>query len=103
MIHHTTVDGNPYPVEDCPIFHSMQKHAMQRAGEDLFWRKNGTWFAVEYQSVPLLQGKRIQGVVVVFKDITEVGTNRSAVSGTHVPELASTWRTKCEAGQTASQ
>ncbi|MCK9387235.1 MAG: PAS domain-containing protein [Sulfuritalea sp.] len=73
LIHHTTTDGKPYPVEDCPILRAMRTHSMQQVDEDLFWRKNGTWFTVEYRVAPLLQGNRIQGAVVVFNDITEVG------------------------------
>ncbi|HIE54628.1 MAG TPA: PAS domain-containing sensor histidine kinase, partial [Chromatiaceae bacterium] len=40
--------------------------------EDLFWRKNGSSFPVEYSSTPLRDEKgRIVGSVVVFRDIGE--------------------------------
>lgn len=70
LSHHTKADGKPYAVEECPIMLAMQKHAIHRESDDLFWRKNRTWFSVAYQSAPLQQGQQILGVVVVFKDIT---------------------------------
>jgi PAS domain S-box-containing protein len=68
--HHTKVDGSPYPEEDCPI------HATIGAGEDrssdseVFWRKDGTRFPVEYTSTPIREGGKLAGAVVTFRDIT---------------------------------
>lgn len=37
---------------------------------DLFWRKDGTSFPVEYTATPLLEEQQFAGLVVVFRDIT---------------------------------
>ena len=39
--------------------------------DEVFWRKNGTSFPVEYVSTPILEQDKIVGAVVTFKDITE--------------------------------
>ncbi|MGG1517389.1 PAS domain S-box protein [Paenibacillus oryzisoli] len=40
--------------------------------EDLFWKKDGTSFPVEYMSSPMLTGNgKLLGTVITFKDITE--------------------------------
>ncbi|MBI3193881.1 MAG: response regulator, partial [Ignavibacteriae bacterium] len=38
--------------------------------DEVFWRKDGTSFPVEYTSTPIREGETIVGVVVVFTDIT---------------------------------
>ncbi len=41
--------------------------------EDVFWKKDGTTFPVEYMSSPMLEGKgQLLGTVITFKDITEL-------------------------------
>lgn len=71
LAHHTTADGRPYPPKDCPIYRTMRYQATHHVTDDLFWRKNGTSFAVEYRAAPLRDGERILGAVAVFQDITE--------------------------------
>ena len=39
--------------------------------EDVFWRKDGTHFLVEYVSTPIREHDTLVGAVVFFKDITE--------------------------------
>jgi signal transduction histidine kinase len=39
--------------------------------DDIFWRKNGTSFPVEYVACPLVQDGRVTGTVVAFRDITD--------------------------------
>ena len=39
--------------------------------EDVFWRKDGTHFLVEYVSTPIREHDTLVGAVVIFKDITE--------------------------------
>ena len=50
---------------------------LQREGsivnEDVFWKKNGTSFPVEYMSSPMLEGSgQLLGTVITFSDITEL-------------------------------
>jgi len=39
--------------------------------QEVFWRRDGTSFAVEFTSTPVISDGRIIGAVVVFRDITE--------------------------------
>ncbi len=70
MIHHTKADGEPYPIEECPIFASFKDGKVHREDEEVFWRKDGTSFPVEYISNPIVENGVIKGAVVTFKDIT---------------------------------
>jgi PAS domain S-box-containing protein len=71
LTHHTTATGQPYPIDTCPMHRTVNEHVVQHVAEDLFWRKDGTNFAVEYVSAPLRDGDESVGAVVVFRDITE--------------------------------
>ncbi|MEA2191983.1 MAG: hypothetical protein QOI73_2104, partial [Solirubrobacteraceae bacterium] len=70
-LHHTKADGSAYPVEDCPMHASLLDGAIHHCDEDLYWRKDGTSFPVEYTSTPIVEHARIRGAVVVFHDVTE--------------------------------
>lgn len=69
--HHTRADGTPYPVTDCPT-HKTLVDGVVRSGEDVYWRRSGQSFPVEYSVSPMRdEGERIVGAVVVFQDITK--------------------------------
>jgi PAS domain S-box-containing protein len=44
--------------------------AVHHTDVDVYWRKDGSSFAVEFTSTPVLDQGRLTGAVVVFKDIT---------------------------------
>jgi PAS domain S-box-containing protein len=44
---------------------------VHRASTEVFWRKDGTSFPVEYASTPIHERGRLEGAVVTFTDITE--------------------------------
>ena len=71
MHHHTKVDGSPYPREDCPIYAATRDGPVHHVDDEVFWRKDGTSFPVEYTSTPIIEDGELAGAVVVFKDITE--------------------------------
>lgn len=72
VLHHTRRDYSPYPREACPIYAAFQDGIVHRVSDEVFWRKDGTWFPVEYISTPMRdeQGNLV-GAVVVFRDITQ--------------------------------
>jgi PAS domain S-box-containing protein len=70
LIHHTKADGKDYPSEECPIYHAISDGLAHTVADELFWRKDGTSFAVEYTSTPVRDGEQLTGAVVTFKDIT---------------------------------
>jgi PAS domain S-box-containing protein len=71
LIHHTRHDGTPYPIEECPMYHSLTQGVSGRRDDEVLWRKDGTSFSVEYTSVPIRKNGSIAGTVVVFRDISE--------------------------------
>ena len=71
LIHHTRADGSPYPIEECPMHHSLTRGVIGNRDDEVLWRKDGTSFPVEYSSVPIHKNESIAGTVVVFRDISE--------------------------------
>jgi PAS domain S-box-containing protein len=89
LIHHTRADGTAYPQEECPIQNTITDLDTVRVSNEIFWRKDGTSFPVEYVARPQIEiqselqpglqpgspgaepvGKAV-GVVVAFTDTTE--------------------------------
>ncbi|WP_119155395.1 PAS domain-containing sensor histidine kinase [Caldimonas tepidiphila] len=71
LIHHSHADGRPYPECDCPIFHAFRRGLPCRHADEVFWRADGSAFAAEYSSHPVLENGVVQGAVVTLVDITE--------------------------------
>ncbi|MGG6296363.1 PAS domain-containing sensor histidine kinase [Leptolyngbya sp. AN02str] len=72
LLHHSKADCSPYPTAECPIYAAFHDGIIHRVSDEVFWRKDGTSFPVEYISTPMHdeQGKLI-GAVVAFRDITK--------------------------------
>ena len=71
LIHHTKPDGTPYPIEDCPIWHSFRDGEIYSITDEVYWRKDGSSLPVEYTSTPIYEEGMLTGAVVAFKDISE--------------------------------
>ena len=71
ILHHTRPDGTPYPREECPIYLTFKTGTASHVDDELFWKKDGTSFPVEYASTPMWKNGKLTGAVVVFKDITD--------------------------------
>jgi PAS domain S-box-containing protein len=72
MLHHSRPDGSVYPPEDCPIYAALRDGSTRHGVDDeVFWRKDGSSFPVEYTSTPLREEGVLTGAVVTFADITE--------------------------------
>ncbi len=77
-LHHTRSDGSPYPIEDCPIERVVGAGSARPVLGELFWRKDGTSFPVEYSCSPLQSaGALPTGATVSFTDITEHQTHQN--------------------------
>ncbi|MBF0164929.1 MAG: PAS domain S-box protein [Magnetococcales bacterium] len=70
-VHHTHADQSPYPRHECRIFAAIRSGTTQVVNDELFWRKDGSAFPVEYTSTPIRDQGEIRGAVVVFRDISE--------------------------------
>ena len=71
LLPHTNPDDAPYPREQCPIYAALEDGATYSRDVEVFWRKDGTSFPVEYTSTPILEDGDIVGAVVTFQDIAE--------------------------------
>ncbi|NOX94062.1 MAG: PAS domain S-box protein [Alphaproteobacteria bacterium] len=71
LIHHSHADGSEYPRLECPIYAAFTDGEVHQVTDEIFWRKDGSSFPVEYVSTPILDEGKIVGAVVSFRDITE--------------------------------
>ncbi len=71
LVHHSKADGANYPVEECFVYTALQDGKVYKISDEVFWRKDGTSFPVEYVSTPIRENMQLKGAVIVFKDITE--------------------------------
>jgi PAS domain S-box-containing protein len=71
LVHHTGKDGKPKARENCCVAKTLATGLGYRDRDDIFWRKDGTQFPVEYSSNPIAVDGSIKGAVVTFMDITE--------------------------------
>ena len=70
VAHHSHGDGSHYPGAACPIFKAFREALPCRIDSELFWRKDGSAFAVEYSSYPIVESGAVQGAVITFVDIS---------------------------------
>ena len=66
------------PTEECSLLQVRTQGRSIRILDDAFTRKDGSIFPVAYSSAPLRSGPTLQGVVVVFRDITEEKKEKTA-------------------------
>lgn len=70
--HHSHPDGKPYKRERCPIYAAFNDGQVHRVENEVFWRRDGTSFPVEYVSTPIRDERgELVGAVVTFNDISE--------------------------------
>ncbi|HEY8165025.1 MAG TPA: response regulator [Gemmatimonadaceae bacterium] len=70
LIHHSRADGSPYPPEECPMNQTMIDGVV-RMSEEVFWKKSGEPFQVNFSCSPIYERDAIVGAVVMFQDATE--------------------------------
>ncbi|MBI5007368.1 MAG: diguanylate cyclase [Nitrosomonadales bacterium] len=70
LFHYQRSDGSPYSEQECPIFQSLID-GKTRSGEEWFLHKDGSGFPISYTVSPNVMDVGREGVVVVFRDITE--------------------------------
>jgi len=71
LTHHTKADGSPNTMDDCKVRQSLMTQQTVRVSDEVFWRKDGTNFPVEYVARPQFSEGNAVGVVVAFTDVTE--------------------------------
>jgi diguanylate cyclase len=71
LVHHTREDGMPYPPGDCLCTRALERGVARTVCDEVFWRRDGASFPVEYTTTPTSEGETLTGALVVFRDITE--------------------------------
>jgi PAS domain S-box-containing protein len=71
IVHHSYADGSPRPANRSPIAASYGEQRELHITSEVFWRKNGTSFPVEYWSHPILKNGKFNGAVATFFDISD--------------------------------
>jgi PAS domain S-box-containing protein len=71
VLHHSRADGSPYPAPECPIYDAFKDGKVHTVKDEVFWRKDGSSFPVEYVSTPIKEKGKLVGAVVVFRDVTK--------------------------------
>ena len=70
-VHHHHADGRPYANHACPIYAAFRDGAVHTVDDEVFFRRDGTSFPVEYTSTPIRERGVVVGAVIVFRDVTQ--------------------------------
>lgn len=79
MIHHTRPDGSHFPLSECPLDRALPTNNSMRAHEDVFIRKDGTFFPVSCAASPIFENGVPVATVIEVRDITEEQVARIAL------------------------
>jgi two-component system, cell cycle sensor histidine kinase and response regulator CckA len=71
LMHHTRLDGSPYPAEECTAHRMSETGVLNLIENELFWRRDGSSFPVSYSVLPMRDGSHAIGMVCSFVDTTE--------------------------------
>jgi len=71
IVHHTDIHGAHYPAERCPIYAAFRDGVVRHIDDEVFWRKDGSRFFVEYTSTPIRDRGYLVGAVIIFRDISQ--------------------------------
>jgi len=69
--HHSHADGSAYDRTECPIYAAFKDGHVHSVDNEVFWRRDGSSFPVEYTSTPIHEDGELVGAVVVFRDVTQ--------------------------------
>ena len=61
ITHHSYADGSPYPEAKCLIHDTIHYGHFHEIDTEVFWRKDGTFFPVQYRSRPIYRRGDISG------------------------------------------
>jgi PAS domain S-box-containing protein len=71
LFHYRYQEGTPRSERECEISKTFKVGEPAHVADDVFWRRDGTHFPVEYSSYPIVKDEKIIGAVVTFNDISE--------------------------------
>lgn len=79
MIHYMHPDGSPYPLHECPIDRALPTNNDIRAHEDVFIRKDGSFFNVTCAARPILVNGIPKSTIIEVRDITDEKRTQQAI------------------------
>jgi PAS domain S-box-containing protein len=79
LIHHSHPDGAPFPIEECPIDRALPEGIAVRAYEDVFIRKDGTFFPVVCAAMPVSEEGEPVATVIEVRDVSEQKRSEQAL------------------------
>ncbi len=71
VTHYKHRDGTPFSANECVGLQVLSQGNVLKHHEDVFIRKDGSFFDVVYSSSPIRAGGEIIGLVVVFRDVSD--------------------------------
>jgi two-component system sensor histidine kinase VicK len=95
LIHHTRTDGTSYPSAECPVEGTLKNMTSVRVANEVFWRKDGTSFPVEYVARPQIEiieagSQRRSRSSDPAQRIFESSVSINVASGAHITALPPT-------------
>ncbi|MDC7246723.1 MAG: diguanylate cyclase [Sphaerochaetaceae bacterium] len=79
LFHHSYADGTPFPQKECRIYQSVRTGEGYNSEDEVFWKTDGTSFAVSYHSYPQVRDGVLVGGVITFNDITSKKDQESQI------------------------
>ncbi len=76
LVHHHYPDGRLYPTEECSITAILKGKEPFRGQVDVMFRKDGSTFLAEVSAQPVQVDGLVNGVVVTFRDVSELWRER---------------------------
>ena len=71
LLMHTDKDGHRNPLEKDKVFNTLRDQSVRHSDSDIFWRRDGQSFPVEYTVTAIEGDTDISSACVVFKDISK--------------------------------
>ncbi len=89
LIHHTRPDGSHYPLAECPIDRAFSQNN-QEQGEEVFVRKDGSFYYVSYTASPIRDATGIRGTIIEVRDISQEkqAEEQFRLMANSIPQLA---------------
>ncbi|NDK54888.1 CHASE domain-containing protein [Pontibacter fetidus] len=79
MVHYKRPDGTSLPVSECHIYNALKSRQPVRALEDVFVRKDGTFFNVLCAVRPIIENDEVSYTIVEIRDITDEKRTQQAI------------------------
>lgn len=80
LAHYKKEDGNALLIDDCVIQNNMKKGLGSHVEGDVFWRRDGTSFSVEYWTYPIWIDGRLDSCLLTFLDISDRVNQQKALT-----------------------